>query len=187
MLQVVATCWASSPGFCCHCFVARFFSCHWWSVFFQDLGSKDINADAYLVAHIVRIGGSHKIINCAQIILWTRDEELLCDNTEEPSCNEPLYNDTSVNRTIFFTPVIVKLMETTLVVANICQFLVPSLKQLESEAANILLEKKILVNDSTHWLHNADVCADLNDAQLYDSKKGQHPPILTSVLVNKRI
>ena len=33
-------------------------------------------------------------------------------------------------------------METTLVVANICQFLVPSLKQLESEAANILLEKK---------------------------------------------
>ena len=29
--------------------------------FFQDLGSKDINADAYLVAHIVRIGGSHKI------------------------------------------------------------------------------------------------------------------------------
>ena len=142
MLQVVATCWAISPGFCCHCFVARFFSCHWWSVFFQDLGSKDINADAYLVAHIVRIGGSHKIINCAQIILWTRDEELLCDNTEEPSCNEPLYNDTSVNRTIFFTPVIVKLMETTLVVANICQFLVPSLKQLESEAANILLEKK---------------------------------------------
>lgn len=142
MLQVVTTCCASSPGFCCHCFVARFFSCHWWSVFFQDLGSKDINADAYLVAHIVRIGGSHKIINCAQIILWTRDEELLCDNTEEPSCNEPLYNDTSVNRTIFFTPVIVKLMETTLVVANICQFLVPSLKQLESEAANILLEKK---------------------------------------------
>ena len=41
-------------------------------MFFQDLGSKDINADAYLVAHIVRIGGSRKIINCTQIILRTR-------------------------------------------------------------------------------------------------------------------
>ena len=123
MLQIVATCCASSRGFCCHCFVARFLSCHWWSVFFQDLGSKDINADAYLVAHIVRIGGSHKNINCAQIILWTREEELLYDNTEEPSCNEPLYNDTSV----LFTPVIVSLMETTLVIVNICQSLGPSL------------------------------------------------------------
>ena len=127
MLQIVATCCASSPGVCCHSFVARFLSCYWWSLFFQDLGSKDINADAYLVAHIVRIGGSHKIINCTQIILWTREEELLCDNTEEPSCNEPLYNDTSVNRTIFFTSVIVSLMETTLVIVNICQSLGPTL------------------------------------------------------------
>ena len=96
-------------------------------MFFQDLGSKDINADAYLVAHIVRIGGSHKIINCTQIILRTKEEELHFDNTEEPPCNEPLYNDPSVNRTVFFTPVIVKLMETTLVLVNICQSLGPSL------------------------------------------------------------
>ena len=49
---------------------------------------------------------------------------MLCDNTEEPSCNEPLYNHRpSVNRTIFFTPVIVKLMETTLVIVNICHSL----------------------------------------------------------------
>ena len=26
------------------------------NIFLQDLGSKDVNADAYLVAHIVRVG-----------------------------------------------------------------------------------------------------------------------------------